>query len=98
MDNRFVLVPEEEGATHGRVRPAIGIVAHGLSVGNWALSSRDGRIYLDLDSDTDTIIHETATSRSVRAELRAAEKDAKGVEKKPTIVLNPRTKRFSEVW
>ncbi len=98
MENRFVLVPEDEETTHGMVRPAEGIVAYGRAVGIWRTSGQDGRIYLDLYSDTDTIIHETATSKGVRAELRAAEKDAKGTERKPTIVLDPRTKRFKEVW
>lgn len=101
MDTRLVLVPEEEGATYGRVKPARiegGTITYGLSVGTWSLSKQDGRIYIDLLKDIDTIVHEVATRKGVRAELIAANKDAKGVEKKPTIILDPRTKRFKEVY
>ena len=101
MDNRLVLVPEEEGATYGTVKPVAvngsGLMSYGLSVGGWSLSSYDNRIYIDLLKDIDTVIHEVATTKSVKAELRAADKDAKGTEIKPVVTYDPRTKRFKQV-
>lgn len=101
MDTRLVLVSDERTKDHGTVKTVAlvnGNLYHGLSVGTWRLSDTDGYIYLTLYHDLDTIIHETATTKAVRAELRAAEKDAKGVEKKPIIILDPVTKRFKEVY
>lgn len=100
-NNTFALIPEGEDKLYGGVKPVEvidGQVCYGLSIGGWAVSHLDGNIHIVLREDIDAIIHETATRRGVNAELRQAEKDAKGVEKKPTIVLDPRTKRFKEEY
>lgn len=101
METRLVLIPEEEGATYGKVQPLKvngGNILYGLSVGFWSLSKEDNRVYIRLNEDIDNITHEVATAKSVRAELRQAKKDAEGVEIKPTIEYNPRTKRFKQVY
>lgn len=100
MATRLVLVPEEEGATYGRVTPAKAngsTITYGLSVGTWSLGS-NGNVLIDLNKDIDTITHEIATSKGVRAELRQADKDAKGMEKKTIIILDPKTKRFKQEY
>jgi len=101
MNNRLVLVPEEDGATYGTVKPVAingdGAMSYGLSVGHWVLTAKDNRIYIDLLRDIDTIIHKVATLKSVKAELRAGEKDVNGTEIKPIITYDPQTKRFEQV-
>ena len=101
MDARLVLVHDEEEEACGVVKPVVvigGVITYGLSIGNWSLSKTDNRIHITLNGDVTTIIHETATSKAVNAELRAAEKDAKGVEKAMVITLDPRTKRFKQEY
>jgi len=86
MEANLVLVPDADDSKSGKVTP----VPNGLSVGYWFTRS-DGRIYVNLSSDIDTIVHEVATSKAIRAELRAADKDNKGEEIKPLIEYNPIT-------
>ena len=101
MEARLILVPDEEEKDCGVVKPVVvigGVITYGLSIGNWTLLKTDNRIHITLYEDVTTIIHETATSKAVAAELRAAEKDANGVEKKTVVTLDPRTKRFKEEY
>lgn len=100
MDTNFVLVPEEEGKNYGIIKPVDPVSGqeYGLSVGHWIVLSSDNRIHIILKEDIDSIIHETATTKAIRAELRAAERDNKGVEIKPTIILDPVTRRFKQVY
>lgn len=92
MEAKLVLLPETEGSQYGAVVP----IPNGLSVGYWATHS-DGHIHITLISDVDTIVHEVATREAVRAELRAANKVAKGEEKQPVIEYDPVTRKFRQV-
>lgn len=97
MDTRLALIPDDNDTSRGAVKPVITKgedIIYGLSVGHWTANVPDGYIHIILSEDIDTIKHETATRKGVRAELRAAEKVAKGEEKKRTITLDPKTKRF----
>ncbi len=101
MNTELVLFPEEEDKSCGSVVPLVasnGKTYYGLSVGYWLVDDTDNYIHILLREDIDTIVHETATSKAVRAELRAAERDTKGEEKKPTIEYDPITKRFNKVY
>lgn len=99
MDARLALVPNGEDTSRGVVRLVTdnGIL-YGRSVGHWTSSTIDGNIHVILNQDVDTITHEVATSKAIRAELRAAERDANGVEIKPIITYDPKTRRFKEVY
>ena len=101
MATRLILrEKEQDGDLCGRVLPLVvtkdGETHLGLSVGHWGKSD-NGTIYIDLYSNVDTIIHEVATRKSVRAEIRAAEKDAKGEEHPFHVEFDPVTKRFKQV-
>lgn len=101
MDTRLALIPDDEDPTRGMVKPATITtegVFYGLSVGRFTTSAPDGNIHIILNGSIDAIHHEAATRKGVAAELRAAEKDAKGKEIKPTIILDIKTKRFKEVY
>lgn len=101
MEARLALIPEEEDSQYGTVKPVEvrnGDISYGLSVGSWSLSSADKHIHIILSSDIDTIIHEVATRQGVRAELRQADKDAKGVERPKTIEYDTVTKKFRQVY
>ena len=101
MDAHLVLVPDEDEEACGVVKPVAvidGVMAYGLSIGSWTLLDADNRIHITLNGDIDTIIHETATRKAVNAEIRAAEKDARGEEKKTVVTLDPRTKRFKQEY
>lgn len=102
MEAHLALIPEEEGSPYGTVNPVVadnGGITYGLSVGNWTLSSESGNgyIHIVLPADVETIVHEVATRKSVRAESRATEKALKGEEKKPTIEYDPVTRKFKQV-
>jgi len=100
MEARLALIPEAEDGLSGTVKPVTisnGSIYYGLSVGGWVVSSVDGYIHITLIRSIDTIIHELATREGVRAESRAMKKDAKGIEKKPVIEYDTKTKRFRQV-
>ena len=100
MASRLVLERKNPEDTYGTVKPlqvVNGSVIGGLSVGTWRLGE-DGIICIDLNADLDTIIHEVATRKAVRAELRAAEKDAKGTEIKPIVEYDPVARRFRQIY
>lgn len=99
MDTTFVLIPEEEGKNYGTIKPVDPVNGEvcGLSVGYWRLLPPDNRIYIMFKESIDTIIHEVATTKSIRAELRAANRDNRGVEKKPIISYDPVSKKFRSV-
>lgn len=101
MDTRLALVPDTEDPERGVVKPVAikdGSVYYGTSVGRFTTNTPNGNTHVILNGDIDTIIHEVATRKGVAAELRAAEKDAKGTEIKPIITYNPKTKRFKEIY
>ena len=98
MDAHLALIPEEEDKPYGTVKPMAvidGSIRYGLSVGSWSISN--GITHVILSDDIDTIVHETATRKAVNAEIRAAEKDARGIDKPVTVEYNPVTKRFRQI-
>ena len=100
MDTRLALLPEEEGKPYGTVKPVEvkeGQPQYGLSIGSWSVSSADGHVHIVLNDSIPIIIHEVATSKAIRAEMRASEKDRNGTEKKPIIILDTITKRFRQI-
>jgi len=96
---KLVLQEDKDSKDCGQVLAAEVIdnkLTTGLQCGYWA---RDGnRIIITLFDDLDTIIHEIATRKAVRAELRAADKDRVGVEKPYDIVLDVNTGKLSKVY
>lgn len=102
MEARLALIPEAKDTPYGTVKPVEvgknGNIAYGLSVGSWVVSSVDKNIHITLSADIDTIVHEVATRKGIRAELRQAEKDAKGVEPEKVIEYDPISKRFRQVY
>lgn len=99
MPARIILQHRERGNTYGRVVPLLhdkdGEPYHGLPVGHWGINA--GEIYIDLLESIDTIVHEVATRKAVRAEIRAANKVAKGEEHPFHVEYDPITKRFKQV-
>lgn len=101
MDTHLALIPDGEDLERGVVKPIVvknGTTLYGFPVGHWTKSTPDGNIHVILSKDIDTIHHEVATRKGIAAELRAAEKNAQGVEIKPIITYDPKTKRFREVY
>jgi hypothetical protein len=100
MDTRLALI-KDGGNNSGVVKPVrfdkSGGIDYGISVGTWRLSPDDNNIYVTLYEDIDTIKHEVATRKSVRTELRAAEKDRNGTEVPMRITFDPVTRRFKQV-
>ncbi len=100
MTTRLELV-KEDNETFGRIQPVEVTPTgnyHGLSVGSWY--ETDGHIYLDLYEPPDTIAHEIATSKAVRAEIAADKRAKEGVEvvRPFRVEYNPKTKRFKQVF
>ena len=101
MDARLALVPDNSDTSLGVIKPIAyddGNILYGMAIGHWTSHTSDGNIHIVLYDDITTIIHEKATGKAIRAELRAAEKDNNGEEIRPDIEYDPKTKRFKEVW
>jgi len=100
MAVKIILQPKkQDDDLYGSAVPVVydddGTALTGLPIGWWRVDK--GVVSIELLPDIDVLKHETATRQAIRAELRAAEKDKKGVEAPIQIEFNPRTKRFKQV-
>jgi len=97
---KLVLQPDKASPSCGQVYPAEVVnnklACGGIQCGHWTRSG--DRIVVHLNDDLEVIIHEVATRKAIRAELRAAERDAIPKELSFEIVMDPQTRKFKKVY